>query len=623
MPFESSTEDASTRATAELSKLRAFTGTPAEFWQKFLLHAAELIGAPRAVLALKESKPQANGGWKKFGEHAGNGLAHRSVGAFVQSLVAIADRCVLENAAVHLLERSALPGKETLAIGLKLQLSKQEEVCVAIFLLVEAGEASARVALSKLQLLADIPLSYLQNQAMHQARTDVEKFAESLDLLAQLDSEKHFLSAALAFCNALATRHHCERVSLGWLSNQYVKLRAISRTERFDRNMSVAKALEVAMEEALDQDEEIVWPRPEGLNVVTRDHAIFAREQAIQNICSIPIRADDKAAGVLTCERQQGAFSSTELQQFRLACDRASRRLTDLERRDRWFGARVAAFTREKIGKVFGPEHTWLKVITLLGCAALIVLFFVPFPYRVEGKFILRSDDVTYLTAPFDGYIREVAVRPGDVLKKEGVLLKLDTNDLELEEAATLAEQNRYLREAEKARAARSLAEMRIAEALAEQASARLSIARHRLSQATLKSPFEGVVTEGDLRERIGAPIKQGESLFKVARINSLYVEAEINENDIHDLRNGASGEIGFVSQPKLKYPIRVTRIEPAAFPKSNENVFMIRCSFEKEIQDWWRPGMSGLCKLDVEKRTLFWILTHRTVDLLRLWLWW
>jgi len=36
----------------------------------------------------------------------------------------------------------------------------------------------------------------------------------------------------------------------------------------------------------------------------------------------------------------------------------------------------------------------------------------------------------------------------------------------------------------------------------------------------------------------------------------------------------------------------------------------------------WWRPGMTGLCKLSTEKRTLFWILTHRTVDFLRMKLW-
>jgi len=27
--------------------------------------------------------------------------------------------------------------------------------------------------------------------------------------------------------------------------------------------------------------------------------------------------------------------------------------------------------------------------------------------------------------------------------------------------------------------------------------------------------------------------------------------------------------------------------------------------------------------KVEAGKRTLFWILTHRTVDFLRLWLWW
>jgi hypothetical protein len=32
---------------------------------------------------------------------------------------------------------------------------------------------------------------------------------------------------------------------------------------------------------------------------------------------------------------------------------------------------------------------------------------------------------------------------------------------------------------------------------------------------------------------------------------------------------------------------------------------------------------MSGVCKLAVGKRTLIWIISHRTVDFLRLKLWW
>ena len=623
MHLEDSSESASARATAELGKLRRFAGPAPEFWQRFLQHTAELVQASRAILAIKETKPGTTAAWKKAGEHAGKSHADRSVGAFVQNLVALAEKGEREGAAVQIIERSALPGRETIAVTLRLQLSKPEEVCVAIYLLVEAGEAVGQDAIARLQLVSDIPLSYLQSHAIQQAKADVEKFAESLDLLAQVDAEKHFLAASLAFCNALATRHQCDRVSVGWLQNQYIKLQTISRTERFDRSMSAVKAIEVVMEECLDQDEEIVFPRPEGLNVVTRDHELFSKQQQVTFLCSVPLRVDEKVVGVAAFERNSTAFTPVELQQFRLAADRVSRRFSDLYHADRWFGARLAHAAEQQFAKVLGPEHTWLKVVSVLVCLGLAALFLVPVPFRVEGKFILRSDEVAYLTAPYDGYIREVLVRPGDVLQKGAPLLRLDTNDLELEEVAALADQNRYLREAEKARASKSLAEMRIAEALAEQASARLSVARYRLSQAAIKTPFNGVVTEGDLRERIGAPIKQGESMFKVARTDNLYVEAEVNERDVHEISEKSVGEMAFVSQPKLKFPIHLVRIEPAAFPKANENVFLVRCAFDKSAENWWRPGMSGLVKIEAGKRNLFWILTHRTIDFLRMWLWW
>ena len=50
----------------------------------------------------------------------------------------------------------------------------------------------------------------------------------------------------------------------------------------------------------------------------------------------------------------------------------------------------------------------------------------------------------------------------------------------------------------------------------------------HRLDQANIVSPFDGVVVEGDLRERLGAHVKQGDALSKIARIDTLYVEAEV-----------------------------------------------------------------------------------------------
>ena len=68
---------------------------------------------------------------------------------------------------------------------------------------------------------------------------------------------------------------------------------------------------------------------------------------------------------------------------------------------------------------------------------------------------------------------------------------------------------------------------------------------------------------------------------------------------------------------------MRVTRIEPVAQPKAGKNVFLVRSEFTADVGAWCRPGMSGLAKVDSGKRRIFWILTHRTMDYLRLHLWW
>jgi len=387
--------------------------------------------------------------------------------------------------------------------------------------------------------------------------------------------------------------------------------------------MATVKALEVAMEECLDQNAELIVPAPENFQFITKDTTAFAQEQKSGNVLSVPIRVEDKAVAVVLCERQAKPFTQLEVEQVRLTCDQVARRVADLQKIDRWFGARWAHTLKEQLAKVLGPEHTWAKVLAVLGAAALVVLVLPIFPYRVEGSFILRSDEVSYLTAPFDGYIKSVEVRPGDTLPPGGPLLKLNTDDLQLEEAGAIADQNRYLREAEKARAKDSSAEMRIALALADQAKAKLDMVHYRLGQALLKSPFAGVVVEGDLRQRVGAPVKQGDALFKVARIDNLYVEAEVQERDIHEIIGKSKGEIAFVAQPKLKFPMHITRLEPAAVAKDKKNVFQVRCALDGPVQPWWRPGMSGVCKISIEHRPLWWVLTHRTVDFLRLLLWW
>jgi len=580
-----------------------------------------LVGARFGILLRQMADDSSR--WQKIGVWPAENAADSQVQSFLQRLqqstLAIIDKGYL----LEPIPDGNAQFAQDYAIAIRLETESQGEVCLAAFDLVDASESQAQEALRQLQLIADIPRVYQLLRTTNQAQLAVSHFSSVFDLMVLLNAQKRFLAVAMTVCNELASRHKCDRVSLGWLEKEYIRVQAISHIESFEKKMEAVQALELAMEEALDQDEEIVWPISDGETLVTRDHAVFAKNLGIQFICSIPLRVDGKPIAVLTCERNTEPFSEVEMRLLSLCCDMAVRRLSELKRHDQWFGARWINSARELFGKIIGVQYTWAKVIAIIVCAALITLFFGKLNYRVEAPFILRSDEVSYLSAPFDGYIEEVHVKVGDRVDKGARLLTLDTRELLLQEAAAVADYNRYVREAEKARASNSLAEMRIAEAQAKQAQASLDLVRYRLVQAELITPFDSFLVEGDLKKRIGAPVKQGDTLFKIARTDQMYVECDLSEEDIQEIQDHGTGEIAFASQPKLKFPVQIDLIEPMALSKEEGNVFVVRCTFQDPIESWWRPGMSGIAKLNVGKRPIIWIITHKTVDFLRMFFWW
>ncbi len=478
-------------------------------------------------------------------------------------------------------------------------------------------------AATRLRLLADAPLVYQLSRSVEQGRQKSDRFAVVLDLLTLLSGEQHFTGAAMMLCNEIAARFRSDRVALGWLERRYIRVAAISHTERFEGKMEAVAALEKVMDEAFEQDEEIVWPAPAESRAVSRDHADFSRVQMVENLLSLPVRVGAETTGVLTLERGGGAFSLPEIQTLRLLCDQVGRRLADLKKRDRWFGARLAWAARDQASKLIGIEHTGAKLLAAGLALVLAILVFGHAEYRVEAPFILKSDVLAQIPAPFDGYIDEVRFRVGDTVTAQQPLVILDTRELLLQEAAAVAERHRFLGEAQKAESDNNVADMRIAQASAEEAEARLDLARHHLAQAQVLAPFAGAVVEGDLRERIAAPVKQGEVLLKVANLAKIYPEVAMPERDVHEIAPGQHAEIAFASQPQFTFPIRVERVEPVASVREKGNVFIVRGELSGTSEPWWRPGMSGVCKIEVGRRNLWWIVTHRTADFLRLYFWW
>jgi hypothetical protein len=147
-------------------------------------------------------------------------------------------------------------------------------------------------------------------------------------------------------------------------------------------------------------------------------------------------------------------------------------------------------------------------------------------------------------------------------------LVELDTRELTLEASAAESDLVRYSRESEKALAAGQLAEMQIAAARAQQAAARLEIVRYQLRNAQVRAPYAGVVIEGDLRKNLGAPVRKGDLLIKLAKTAGAFLELEIDQAYIHEVRVGSRGQFALVGRPEERFDIAITRIEPAATHK-------------------------------------------------------
>ncbi len=567
--------------------------------------------------ALLEAAPAESGGWEAVTLWPGRGGDKGENEKFLETA-----RLVAESASRSGGARANGASAGEWMIGLRVPTEALEEDAPQM-VLVFAGVGRGDEAEARLRLMMPLPLLYrLRRQAAH-SETAVGHFAAVLDLVSALNAHQRFLPVAMTLCNEVATRHECARVSLGWMEHGYARVLAISHSEQFERKMEAVRRLEAVMEEALDQDEAVVWPEEGESSLITAAHEEYSSNAKAPYLCSVPLRLDGQPLAVLVCERASQAFSQVETRLLALYGEISVRRLAELKRTDRWFGARWLATVREEAGRFVGPKHSLAKLIGLLVLVTIPVLSLVKMDYRVDAPFTLRTDDVAYLSAPFNGFIDEAKVEVGDEVKKDDVLATLDTRDLLLEEAGAASDVTRFTIEIEKGIAADKPSEMRIAQAQLEQAKVRLALIQRRREQSAIKAPFDGILVEGDLRKKIGAPVKQGEMLIRVGRIQGTYVECEVNERDVRELQVGAHGEVAFASTPKIKFPIQITRIEPVALVKENGNSFIARGTVQAPMENWWRPGMSGAAKIVVARRPVLWVMLHRTIDFFRMHFWW
>ena len=612
-PLKEESELVFEKALGAIQELRSFKGNPQEFWPVVVEIFALSVSADLGIVFVADrEEPYA---WPT--QESGTAVK-KLLGQFQQ---------LMQKARAHGSSRARLgDDSASQVLAIRLETLDKDKPAVLILIKDKAAEKWSYDSVAFLRIFSDTPRIYLELRKVEGGKLQYtgssESLAEVLEIQAILNSHERFLAVAMSLVNEVCIRFNASRVSLGWSKGDYIKIKAVSHMDAFESKLDMVRALESAMEECFDQDEEILWPKSEFVesHVVSRQHQMLAKQKGLSSILSLPVRVAEEKLAVMTLERtDEEPFSKNEVLTLELICTQISRRLAELEKHDKWIGKRLLNEGKQGLGKYIGPEHTLTKLIALLCALVLAFLFFWPWPYKVSGTFKLKTIDTVFIPAPFDGFLGEVSFREGDPIKEGEVMLKLDQRELEMDLADIVADNERFKNEAKLALSQNNLSEMRSTLAQAAQTEARLKMVEMKISQSQIKAPFDGFIVESDLRERIGKPIRKGEVLFRVAKLKGMYAEVYIEEGDIEEIELQAEGALAFASRPADKFSFLVDRINPIAEVREESNVFVVKVQLDQAPEMWWRPGMTGVAKVKSDYRSPIWILTHRAVDHLRL----
>lgn len=426
--------------------------------------------------------------------------------------------------------------------------------------------------------------------------------------------------AALQLVSELALQLGSERVALGLLEGERVRLVALSHQAQADGRRREFDDLRAAMEEALDQEGCLCLPEPpDAPPRVLVAHALLLG-RGVESVLTVPLQVQGRPWGAVTFEWRgtrpaaidvAGLSSQLQLLAPALALMQANER--GLVQRWKDFATTAAA--------------PWRR--TALGAAAALVLAVLawPLPERVGGKARVEGAVERALSAPAGGYLKAAHVRPGDRVTSGQLLAEMAEQDLEVDrrrlEGEVAQHEGTYM--AAIARSDRSL--MGVALARMAEARAQLELATHQLGRTRIEAPFDGVVIAGDLSRSVGAPVQRGDTLLTLAPAQGWRVVVEIDEADIARLRPGQRGQLALPTLPWQGVPVTLKQVTPVARAVEGANVFEVEAAPEPgadsaTIAQGLRPGLQGAARFAVGERPLAWRAGEAVWRELRL-AWW
>jgi len=535
-------------------------------------------------------------------------------------------------------------------------LLRNEGAAVAVAAVITRcrDQERARQRLMSMQLVAGYFELYMIRRHVEQSKELALRHQNVLQLTTSVATAEGFESAAMNFCNELANRAGASRVSLGWMKGEYIKVKALSHTEKFDKKQDLIVRLTKVMEECVDQEEPVRFDATgTRSDNVTREAESLCRTQGDNSVYSVPLRRRAEIVGVITLEFSPPNVLTDEVANaLAVTADLLAPQLWDRHENDRWIPVKVGQSIVRATKVAVGPKHVLAKLIIFAVIAiGLVISDAVPYVnlqpmYHVSAPFQFVPADKTTVSTPYEGYIKKIHVQEGNRFKKGQLLVEMRNEDMTAKRDKAHYDKLYY----------KSLYDKKIADTTdpGAQAEAATALEQAKSSQADedyynfeiqqskIIAPYDGVVLKGDLYDKTGAQVRQGDVIMEIAEIGQpLKAELAVPERDMHLIRampenandqndtNGWTGTLATNSLPGEDIKFKIERIVPLGDAKDAENTFKVYAILVgddgkplKKQPDFIRPGMAGEARINAGNKRIVWIWTHRLIDFLRLKLW-
>ena len=488
----------------------------------------------------------------------------------------------------------------------------------------QLNAASAPVAMRLLQWgLAGLLLA-LQRAVADQKTASGESALQSiLEGVAVVLENQGFHQAAMLLVTHLASVLDCRRVALGFVKSRHYALQALSHSITFSEKTQLSRALEAAMAEAGDMGRCLVFPpRLENDTPLYPAHEQLSGSFGGYTICTVPISDGVSILGALVLERE-AVFDDETLNLCETVGTMTGLILSLKRDNEQGLLKRAVMQLRRGLVKTLGPGYIVWKFNGLLLIGVVAFFSVAEGVFRISANAYLEGAVQQAIVAPIDGFIKDAPFRAGDLVTPEDVLFKLDDTEIRLEQTRLENQFEQYQSKYNNALAQHKRAEMRIVDAQRKQTTAQLDLIRNQLARTAGKTPFNGMIVQGDLSQKLGAPVKKGDVLFEVAPLDNYRIILEVDERDITEVHEQQTGNLVLTSLAKQVLPFHVVKITPVSETKEGRHFFRVEANLDRiKAPKLLRPGMTGIGKIEVGQRALIWIWTRGLINWLRVWFW-